>query len=110
MRRLIFVLLLLTGAAVAQTTHSVVLACNDTQAGVVFNFFRSTVSGGPYSQINPSAQLTCGFTDTQVTNGTTYFYVANAFDMVTYSSYSNEAKAVIPLAPVPPVSLTATVK
>ena len=101
------------GVASAQTTHSVALTCTaSTTLGVTYNFLRGTVSGGPYSQVNLGPTSVCTFTDPQVSNGATYYYVAVSFDATTGSTsgFSNEAKVVIPSAPAPPTNLTAIVK
>jgi len=112
MRRFVLGLALciaLAGSAFA--SHSVVLSCTaSTTLGVTYDFYRSTTSGGPYSQVNVSPMSLCGFTDTIVSNGTTYYYVARSFDSVTLSGNSNQVTAVIPTAPAAPVNLSATVK
>jgi fibronectin type 3 domain-containing protein len=111
--------LMIVGAAIlyvptqlhAQTSRSVALNwVASTTPNVTYNVYRSTVSGSGYSQINASPVTTLSFTDTQVSSGTTYFYVVRSFDGTTESANSNEAKAVIPQAPQPPTSLTVTVK
>lgn len=72
--------------------------------------YRSTATGGPYSQINSGDVICCTYTDTLVSSGATYFYVVRSFDGTSESANSNEAKAVIPQAPAAPTTLTATVK
>jgi fibronectin type 3 domain-containing protein len=89
----------------------------DAQVGLVwgtvtgatsYNLKRSTTSGGPYSTIssNLAAQ---SYTDTNVTNGTTYYYVATAVNAAGESGNSNEVNAK-PQAPLPgsPANLVAT--
>ena len=114
MRKLATILLLivaLSAFAAAQTGHSVVLAWGASPtAGVTYNVYRATVSGGPYTQLNTGNVSSLSFTDTGVSNGATYFYVVRAFDGTLESANSNEAKAVIPQAPQAPTSLTVTVK
>jgi fibronectin type 3 domain-containing protein len=58
---------------------------------------RSTVSGGPYTQI--ALPATNAYTDTGLTNGTTYFYVVSAFNAEGQSANSAQASAT-PAAPV----------
>ncbi len=59
-----------------------------------YNVYRSTTSGGPYGQINGSLVTASAFSDTGVTNGTTYFYVVTAEDTsANESASSNEASA-----------------
>jgi hypothetical protein len=111
--KLLAVLLLAVTTLAAQTTHSVALTCTaSTTLGVTYNFLRGNATSGPYSQINLGPTSVCNFTDSLVTNGTTYFYVAVSFDATTGSTsgFSNEVKAVIPSAPAPPTNLTATIK
>ncbi len=57
---------------------------------------RSTMSGGPYTQI--SAPTSPGFVDSGLTNGTTYFYVVSAVNSAGESPNSVEASAT-PVAP-----------
>lgn len=107
------VMMCLAGVASAQSTHSVALTCTaSTTLGVTYNFLRGSATGGPYSQINLGPTSICNFTDGQVTNGSTYFYVAVSFDATTGSTsgFSNEVKVVIPSAPAAPTNLTATLK
>jgi hypothetical protein len=72
---------------------------------------RATVSGGPYMQV--SAATTTSFSDTSLTNGTTYFYVVSALNSAGEGSNSAEASAKptapAPPAPVPPPAPTAPV-
>jgi hypothetical protein len=116
MRKLLL-LLALALPAFAQNTHSVTLACTaSTSTGVTgYNFFRGTVSGGPYTQIDTVAPATCAFVDGPATTfieGATYYYVATAIgNGGTQSVYSTEAKAVIPfLPPAAPTGLSASPK
>ena len=72
-----------------------------------YNVKRSAVSGGPYA---PVASVTAtSYTDTGLTNGTTYFYVVTASNASGESGNSPEASATPHLAPPPaPANLTAT--
>jgi centrosomal CEP192-like protein/ASPM-SPD-2-Hydin domain-containing protein len=88
----------LTGTGIPPTQHQVVLSWNasDTQGVVGYNVYRGTASGGPYSKID-SLDPDTSYTDTNVANGTTYFYVTRAVDGGNQESVnSNEATAVIP--------------
>jgi hypothetical protein len=60
---------------------------------------RSTTSGGPYAQV--SAPTAANFTDTGLTNGTTYYYVVSALNAAGESANSSQASAT-PIAPVTP--------
>lgn len=109
MIRIALVLLLLSGLAFGQ--HSVVLTCTASPTpSVSYNFYRSSASGGPYTLINLAPVVSCGFTDVNVALGATYFYTVRAFDGFVESVNSNEAKAVIPQAPLPPTGLQLTVR
>ena len=73
--------------------------------------YRSTTTGGPYTLVTTFANNTTGsYTDTGLTNGTTYYYVVRAYDSTQESVNSNEASAV-PVdntAPAVPTFLTAS--
>jgi fibronectin type 3 domain-containing protein len=56
-----------------------------------YNVLRGTTSGGPYTQIAATSQI--AYTDTAVTNGTTYYYVVTATNAGGASTYSPEASA-----------------
>ena len=106
-------LLALAEVSQAQSSHSVSLSCTapgDFSAGDSFNFYRGTVTGGPYTKINTASVTVCAFTDLTVTEGATYFYVAThvAASSSLESVFSNEVQARI--LPSPPTSLVATVK
>ena len=60
---------------------------------------RATTTGGPYTQI--SSPTTTNFTDTGLTNGTTYFYVVSAVNSTGESANSTQASAA-PVAPTQP--------
>jgi fibronectin type 3 domain-containing protein len=60
---------------------------------------RSTANGGPYTQV--SAPTAANFTDTGLTNGTTYYYVVSALNSAGESANSSEASAT-PAAPATP--------
>jgi hypothetical protein len=63
---------------------------------------RSTTTGGPYTQVFTAAAAT--FTDTALTNGTHYFYVASALNSGGESANSSQVTA----TPVAPVAGTST--
>ena len=88
----------LNGTGVAPASHSVSLSWTDTNSGIAgFNVYRGSVSGGPYTQINPSLEANAAYSDTSVVAGQTYYYVATAVDgSGVESGYSNEAQGVIP--------------
>lgn len=108
MKRIVVVLALLTAAAVAQTSHSVALTCVPPTTGPIpagYNFYRGTVSGGPYTLQNSTPQATCAYSDTSgLIEGQKYFYVATSETVGGGESVqSNEASALIPFSrPSPP--------
>jgi hypothetical protein len=70
---------------------------------------RSAASGGPYTQI--AAPTSISYTDTSVTNGTTYYYVVSAVSAAGESANSAQASATptaVGVPPAAPVNLTAT--
>jgi hypothetical protein len=66
---------------------------------------RAATSGGPYTQI--AAPTVTSYSDTALTNGTTYYYVVSAIDASGESANSVQVTA-IPVAP-PVVNVTITV-
>ena len=55
-----------------------------------YNVYRSLTSGGPYTQIASGIAATT-YTNTGLTNGTTYYYVVTAASSAGESGYSNQA-------------------
>ena len=69
------------------------LSWTSVKDAVSYNVYRSTTAGGAYVEI-ASGIMDTTYTDTDVTNGTTYYYVVTAVDSFnTESDYSNEASA-----------------
>jgi hypothetical protein len=68
---------------------------------------RSATSGGPYAQI--SAPSATSYTDTGLTNGTSYFYVVSAYNSVGQSANSSEVSAT-PMAPSTPPAVPANLQ
>jgi hypothetical protein len=97
------------------TAHSVTLGgCTDTAAGVQFNFYKGTASGGESATaLNASPLATCSYTDTAVTALQTYWYVAKAYLSTaspSLSGPSNEVSATIPADAQPPAPTGLTVE
>ena len=87
-------------AAVTQT-HTVALAwvASTTVTVTSYNVYRSTVNNPPqYQKIaSVSATSPLAYTDANVVNGATYYYVTTAVDSTgTESNFSNQAIAVLP--------------
>ncbi len=77
--------------------HSVTLNWSpSTTTGVIYNVYRGTVSGGPYTLLISGLTSTT-YTDTNVQSGSTYYYVTTAVDSSGESPYSNMIQAVIPM-------------
>ena len=87
--------------------QQVALAWSASSGATSYHVKRSTTSGGPYTQV--SAPTATNFTDTGLTNGTTYFYVVSGVNASGESADSAQASAT-PKAPVPavPAGLSAT--
>jgi len=88
-----------SGTGVAATPHSVALswtASTSTVSG--YNVYRGTTPSGPYpTKLNPSLVTLVDFTDSTVTNGTTYYYVVTSVDSSDVESVdSNQATAIVP--------------
>ena len=67
------------------------LTWNGSAGATSYNVQRSTTSGGPYTTVaNPT---TTSYTDTGLSNGTTYFYVVAAVNSIGESGNSNQASA-----------------
>jgi fibronectin type 3 domain-containing protein len=87
----------MTGTGTPPAQHTVDLSWTASANAVGYNIYRGTVSGGPYTMINTSLDGSTAYTDSTVTSGTTYYYVATAVDgSSNESGYSNQAQAVIP--------------
>jgi mannan endo-1,4-beta-mannosidase len=80
----------------ACSSHSVALNWNaSTTAGVTYNLYRGTATGGPYSSLQ-TALSTTSATDAAVKASTKYFYVVRAANSAGESANSNEIEADIP--------------
>jgi len=83
----------------ATITHSVSLTWTaSTSANIAgYNVYRSTTSGGQYTQLNSGLVTTTSYTDGSVVAGQTYYYVTTAVDTSNeQSAYSNQAQATVP--------------
>ncbi|MCH7735211.1 MAG: DNRLRE domain-containing protein, partial [Chloroflexi bacterium] len=101
-----------TGLNAAGTDSLVTLDWNDNGeldlAG--YNVYRSTTQGGPYTKISGSLLTASAYSDTGVTNGTTYYYVVRALDKCDNESTDSNEDSATPQTgpPEPPTNLTAT--
>src|SRR5271165_2064261 len=97
-----------TKLTIPSTPSGVIASAGDAQVSRTWNVSagatsyhvkRATVSGGPYTQI--AVPASASYTDTGLTNGTKYFYVASALNSAGESANSAQVSA----APVAPVTI-----
>jgi len=85
-----------TGLAATGGTGTILLNWNDNNEGDLngYNVYRSTTSGSGYGKLNNSLVISSSYTDSNVSFGTTYYYVVTAVDFgANESGYSGEAMA-----------------
>jgi hypothetical protein len=88
-----------TGVATSGTTQTGTTVSWTASAGATsYKIFRSTTSGGPYTQVGTSA--TTSFTDSGLTCNTTYFYVVTASNGSCDSGNSAQASATTATCPI----------
>lgn len=88
-----------SGLSATAANATVSLSWTGSGGATSYNVKRSTVSGGPYTTVGSPTGTT--FTDSGLTNGTTYFYVVTAVNSVGESGNSNQASATPQAAQVP---------
>jgi hypothetical protein len=78
--------------------HSVSLSWAPSISAVVgYNVYRGSVSGGPYSRLNPSEDSLTSYTDHSPSGGQKYYYVVTAIESSGIESgFSNQASVTIP--------------
>jgi len=81
-----------TNVVAAAGNGEVALTWSASTGATSYNVQRSTVSGGPYTSI--SSPTTPGYVDTNVVNGTSYYYVISAVSAIGKSANSSEVRAV----------------
>lgn len=86
------------GISAIDTNGMITLSWSSVANASGYNVKRSTVSGGPYTTIAPGITTTT-YSDPQVTNFTTYYYVVSALNGAGESTNSTEVNA----TPVPQV-------
>ena len=93
-----------TGLQATGGNAQVSLSWNASTGAASYNVKRSTTNGGPYSTAVASPTAT-NYTDTSVTNGTTYYYVVSAVNTAGQSGNSAQASAT-PANPTANVTIT----
>jgi hypothetical protein len=73
---------------------SVTVTWNASAGATYYNVERGTVSGGPYTLIGTSSSTS--YTDTTVALGQTYYYVAEACNIIGCSGFSAQQQVVMP--------------
>src|SRR5579862_683318 len=90
----------------------VTLSWTASEGATGYNVKRATTDGGPYVQLaDLSAPTANGYTDSSVTNGTTYYYVVQTLTAAGSSANSAQVSATPGApggAPAAPTNLTAT--
>src|ERR1700722_14317645 len=90
-------------------TQQISLAWTASTGANSYNLKRAASNGGPYTTVASPAGTS--YTDTTVSNGTTYYYVVTAVSATGESANSNQASATpsaTPPAPPPPTNSCAT--
>jgi Abnormal spindle-like microcephaly-assoc'd, ASPM-SPD-2-Hydin len=88
----------LSGDATQTVSHSVALTWTPSTSTVAgYNVYRSGVSGGPYSKLDPSIVATDSYTDSTVQAGQKYYFVVTSVNAVgAESADSTEVSAIVP--------------
>lgn len=84
------------GLSATASDGQVALSWSDNTEGDLagYKLYRSTTSGSGYSAVNTATLTSSSYTDTGVSNGTTYYYVVSAIDQTgNESAYSAEVSA-----------------
>ena len=96
-----------TGLAALAGDATVSLDWTASAGAASYNVKRATTPGGPYDTLQAGVTST-SFSDNELTNGTTYYYVVSAVNAVAESADSSEVSATpVPPAPDAPAPLTA---
>jgi len=93
-----------TGLQATPGNAEVSLTWTASTGATSYHVKRSTTSGGPYTQI--AAPASANYTDTGLTNGTTYYYVVSAVNSAGESASSSQVSATPVAPPAPPATPT----
>jgi fibronectin type 3 domain-containing protein len=97
-----------TGLIAAGSNASVSLSWSSASGATSYNIKRSLTSGGPYTTVT-SEVCANSYTDTGLTNGTTYYYVISAVNIASESNNSSQVYATPNAAPTDITLSNATV-
>ena len=92
-----------TGLTATAGNAQVSLSWAASTGATSYHVKRGTANGGPYTQV--TAPTATSFTDTGLTNGTTYYYVVSALNAAGESANSTQASAT-PAGTAPDVIIT----
>jgi fibronectin type 3 domain-containing protein len=83
----------------APIQHTVTLSWSASASTVTgYNIYRSTISGGPYTQVNTALESALNYVDNTVQSGQRYYYVVTSVDSSgKESAFSNQVIATIPV-------------
>ena len=87
-----------TGLAATAGSGQVALTWSSTSNAATYNVYRGTSAGGESTTPITTGLTGTSYTDTSVTNGTTYYYKVAAVNAAGTSGQSNEASATPPAA------------
>ena len=96
-------------ASVVATPGDRYVALSWTGSGFVYTVARSTVSGGPYTVLASNVQ-TADFTDNSALNGTTYYYIVSAKNILAEASADSAQVSAMPLGSLNAAALLADYK
>ncbi len=96
-----------TGLVATPGNAQVTLSWGAVSGATSYSVKRATVSGGPYTSVK-TGLTTPGYTDTGLTNGTTYYYVVSATNVGGEGANSTQVSTTPVALPTAPSGLTAT--
>ena len=94
-----------TNLAATAGNKQVSLSWTASAQAVCYNVKRAETPGGPYNTIM-TGRIPTNYTDTQVKNGTTYYYVVTAMNDIGGESANSSEVSATPTPPPPPAAPT----
>ena len=84
-------------ASAASVSHSVTMGWNADASAAAYNVYRSTASGGPFTNLTPARVAATQYVDSGVQGGKTYYYEVTAVTSAgVESAPSSQVSATIP--------------